>query len=141
MANSGRRTVDFISELPGEVAEEILLHLTRGSDHPVFMFNTYGTLCLVNKSWNELITNSRTIWGALGRNVGIVINSGKDTSHLAANPKLLFHHLVKRRLSIDIDMNTNLGLSPAKTVLKLAMKRYRGLNMLAYDSGLIIAGK
>ena len=138
MANCGRSHVDFIAELPLEVTENILMYVTFGEERPA---SALAALSLVNRNWDTVICHSKKMWHYIGREDGVLVISGRDTSHLAPNAKLLFKRLKRRMLGIDIGVLDEPKLTPVKEEIRLTGQWYKGMDMLAYDGGLIVAGR
>ena len=122
-----QKVVDFISELPPELVENVL---------HILDWKTLGQCCLVSRGWNDVITKSR-VWVSLCRREGFV--AGPSVLSGRVTRKALFLHLKHRldNLEQQGELITN-SLDYNLEVDELGFAHYPTL--LAYSGGLVVGG-
>ena len=87
------RSVDFLANLPLELAEKILQHLMVGKSAERFL----GQCCLVSKAWNDRI-NISNVWVILDRKRGFQIQR-----HTADDTDKFTHKQMYSRCQTQMD--------------------------------------
>ena len=129
---SGRMEVtviDFISELPSELVDNVLLNID---------WKILCQICTISRGWNDVITKSR-VWVSLCRREGFV--AGPSVLSGRVSHKALFLHLKNRLESLDgVWGNLDVDVIVPRHGL-LEYDEYDNPMFMAYADGLVAGGR